>query len=160
MEFTMRTYLQGLQSTELSPESIEFCIRDSVNARVDCSAVPADQPIPTFLRDTNWIELHFDSYAMTDEDRQQLYRALSHYGVGIPGIAYRLRYCEPIQIMVEPRDGSEPELPTDWLSYVLALGPKGQAYRYVGKRVTMPADWNPAGYIETENGWTLEHIDD
>jgi hypothetical protein len=117
MEFTMKTYLEGLQSTELSPESIEFCIRDSVNARIDCpESVPEDQ-FPVSIRNADWVELHFDNYDVSDEYRQQLYQALSDHGVGIPDTAYRLRYCVPVRIVVEPREGTEPELPADWMRY-------------------------------------------
>jgi hypothetical protein len=119
----MSTYLNGLQSAELDPESIEFCIRDSVNARIDCPDSISEDQFPASIRSADWVELHFDDYDISAEHRQRLYHALSHHGVGIPGTAYRLRYCVPVRIVVEPREGTEPELPADWMRYVVILGP-------------------------------------
>jgi hypothetical protein len=118
----MRTYVEGLQLTELYPESIEFCIRDSVNARIDCPDSISEGQFPESIRSADWVELHFDDYGISDEHKRRLYRALSHHGVGLPGTAYRLRYCEPVRIVVEPREGTEPELPADWLRHVVVFG--------------------------------------
>ncbi len=152
-DFLSRDYLSVIRQfpdevqRSLLRESAVTLVRTKDPSRQPPSAPVADTlPQELAFLGGSLCDLGFDKLNLPPQEIEQIYRAFCGEGVAVPGTPYRLRHS-PMSMftLVEPANGHEVQLPTDWRQVV-------RSRVWVGKRI---ADGDLASYEDLGDGYLL-----
>lgn len=112
-------------------------------------------PLPPELSflDGRFVDLGFENLGLGPKRFNDYLRAFSGGGVAVPNTTWRLRFAYP-HAVVEPADGSEPEILPDWWKEAVLVTDDQFKPTWVGKRVRpdQTAGFNLQGYRDVGQG--------
>lgn len=128
------------------------------------------EPIPRTLN-LDWLctkgsvtDLGFENLGLSPEAYRSLGRAFAGPGVAIPNTDWKIRVSRPMDTVVEPVEGGELALPSNWVEGVLTIADDNRVL-FIGKRVRPDqvgeVDWDGYSIHATEwgLGWILKNLD-
>jgi hypothetical protein len=124
-----------------------------------CMSILASNDVPTEYR---WLAakivlMGFEHYPMPEAEWHVLCRHFLDQGVRIPDTPYKILVSGANRIEFGQSDGTEPELPHEWLQYVTADGSTAaREWHFLGKRIAALKGWDTADHTETADGWVLD----
>lgn len=104
----------------------------------------------------HFVDLNFENYTLSAEEKRKIGRAFCGEGVAIPNTKYKIRNVKGISV-VELATGAEQVLPIWWKRQVISSS-SGVLF-WIGKdvRPDQLANWDLAELTETEDGWERQH---
>ncbi len=111
-------------------------------------------PIPaelSFLR-KGCTNFGFEFLGLKIAELWELYLAFAGTGVKIPNIGWRLRFCRPMHVKIEPSDDTETAtLPDYWREGIII---QGDPIQWIGKRAATGIDLTD--YVDVGDGWIFK----
>jgi len=104
----------------------------------------------------SFADLGFEDLGLSPEGHKKLLMALSSTGVSIPNSEYRMRLTSGVDMVFEPKDGTETaELPAHWKRVITAV--RDEDFTWIGKDARenrRPVGFDPSKWEDKKDGWS------